>query len=338
MSFYLILTAIAVPILLENFSSSTQFGQVELAVRVNMFTHSFKNFQLPVEPMKYDLKLKTDRQCASFCARTPKCLSFNICVHGCFLNSVDIWNPGHVDRVTLDLVYHKYCSYVGMQKHYYPSCIENGKNQSIIDDLNAGNCQINLKRTDCVYGRRLLLMDAIEDPGEFQNGLFVLEYENIYRAHGGLQCGPDFYLLLLWVKYNDTLLVNNTIEAEQHCATEYGGILFGNIVGDRTDLGRSILEDNENMTTFTSVKYDSEIGNFTYSPKEGETEIISLVNSTKNEIDLQSGECICLRNRNETAIAFSCPCDGPVLRRFLCDLNPERIRSHVPRKDLFSHR
>ena len=72
----------------------------ERASRVIINSELAHNSKLALALLKYDHR-RTE-QCAALCSRTPNSLSFNICVHGCFLNQFDLYNMGHHDssRIT----------------------------------------------------------------------------------------------------------------------------------------------------------------------------------------------------------------------------------------------
>ena len=88
--------------------------------------------------------------CSLKCAHLPRCQSFNYCEPSiCLLNSEDFYSAANSDKL---VVRYPNCEYRGMKRDYVPNCYERGILKPITDDDNPGNCNINQKRIDALYG------------------------------------------------------------------------------------------------------------------------------------------------------------------------------------------
>ena len=235
-----------------------------------------------------------------------------MCVYGCFLNQVDIHNPGEYVTTIPDL----FCSYGGFKIDHEPSCEDNSVLQNIKDDNSTSVCEIKHKRTDCDYGSFKDKRTIVENELEIQIALFHRPSRRIYKAHGGFDCSAPQYKVIHWDICDKKELISTFTEGEANCAS-IGATLFGTINGQWEQVVQ--LLRGENMTLLTGVKYDPEVPGF-FNPNGKQKDVEVYLNSSVYEINTDNGFCLCYGPRGDSAYAFSCPCEGEVMRMFSCDL------------------
>ena len=197
-----------------------------------------------------------------------------------------------------------------------PSCEDSGVIQNIKDDNLTSVCEISQKRTDCDNGDMVVRINLINDDRQHLVGLFQQNDKKAYSSHGGYGCDPETYKIIQWNYHNRTNLINNFIQGQVYC-NSIGGQLFGAINGGLDEI-ESFLGD-KNLTFLTGVKYDPEVpGFFNLNGKQKDVEVY--LNSSVYEINTDNGFCICYGPRDDSAYAFSCPCEGEILRMFSCNM------------------
>ena len=165
------------------------------------------------------------RQCAFECSKLPHCRSFNLCASKrCEMNSDDEFSVG----LNFTMFNDSNCEYWAMSRDHSPECEERGETKDICDDLAPGECNINLKRVDAIFGPWNLKKDI----GPLEVRTFKVRETLKPSAHGGLDLPPPIENVL-WLKVSAENMTWS--EAKSYCELANGQLL-SNLLGTKEQL------------------------------------------------------------------------------------------------------